>query len=189
MIKSILRPSFIRTALRNSAESSELAVMANSVAVLTLALVLVACAGALKKCETTPHISQPPISWKKGNVILVALLKGGWRLCQRYAFILQRMHKHTLKYNVSFVAVNQRRDNNISKLKSIVNFPVYQDTTSWNLWSKLAGGKDHFLVFDECGLLIAHMKKPNLSKFFRKAWGKVVTAYNKKRCRGKCPSS
>ena len=32
---------------------------------------------ALKKCDTTPYISQPPISWKKGNVIVVALLKAG----------------------------------------------------------------------------------------------------------------
>jgi hypothetical protein len=57
--------------------SSELATMANSVTVLTFALVLVACASALNKCQTTPHIAQPPVSWKKGNVILVALLKGG----------------------------------------------------------------------------------------------------------------
>ncbi|CAB4006016.1 Hypothetical predicted protein [Paramuricea clavata] len=75
-----------------------------------------------------------------------------------------------LKYNVSFVAVNERGDNHISILKKIVSFPVYQDTTSWNLWSKLAGGKDHFLIFDKCGRLIAHMKRPDIRKFFKKTW-------------------
>ena len=74
------------------------------------------------------------------------------------------------RYNVSFVAVNDRADHQISILKRIVKFPVYQDTTSWNLWSKLGGGKDHFLIFDKCGRLFSHMKRPDISKFFKKAW-------------------
>lgn len=105
-------------------------------------------------------------------------------MCRTYATLLESVYKSVDKSQVSFVAINMRGDRNAHRLKNIVNFPVYQDNIMWNIWSKLGGQKDDFLIFNKCGRLIAHMKSPKLNMSFKKrVWKKIKKG---KRCGKKC---
>lgn len=106
-----------------------------------------------------------PIKMARGNVTVVALLLASWPMCQQQAEGLETLRKafhNGGQKDISFIIVNHVRAKDfIDELKRRVSFPVYQDEPTLMIQQKLNGGIDDLFIYDRCGTLVHHMRKPD----------------------------
>ncbi|PIK33681.1 putative selenoprotein P [Apostichopus japonicus] len=107
-------------------------------------------------CPPLDHNRRLPMLNTLGHVTVVALLKSTLESL-RLAFI------EGGNSDIKFLIVNMKGTYPTLYsylLTERVNFPVYQDTDSLNIWSLLDGEKDDMLIYDRCGQLTYHVRMP-----------------------------
>ncbi|XP_063396993.1 selenoprotein P-like [Mytilus trossulus] len=107
-------------------------------------------------------------------------------MCQQQAAGLETIRQEYIAHGrteISFMIVNSKEvPEQIGQLSSRANFPVYQDTSTTNIWNKLNGGKDDVLIYDRCGKLVYFIPFPSsLLRYHLTDWA-IRTAYDTDPC-------
>uniref|UniRef100_A0A8B9G7E2 Selenoprotein P n=1 Tax=Amazona collaria TaxID=241587 RepID=A0A8B9G7E2_9PSIT len=152
---------------------------------LVLALSLLPGGGTENQyCKEPPewHIGdENPMLGSRGSVTVVALLQANLRV---------KLENEGL-VNVSYIIVNhqgsysQRKFHLLQESVSEYITVYQQDEQQDDVWTKLNGNKDDFLIYDRCGRLVYHLGLPYSFLSFDYVEESIKTAYCEKKC-GNC---
>ncbi|XP_061197841.1 selenoprotein Pb-like [Saccostrea echinata] len=102
-------------------------------------------------------------------------------MCQQQAEGLETLKKAFHNggiENISFFIVNHVKGKNfIDELERRVSFPVYQDHPTLMIQQKLNGGIDDLFIYDRCGTLVYHLRKPDSLITAGAMQSKILSAY------------
>ncbi|BFY99183.1 hypothetical protein BsWGS_02223 [Bradybaena similaris] len=108
-----------------------------------------------------------PIASNRGNVLLVALLRGYCSYCVGQARRLETLKSSLASQgynNIAMLVVNGGEElsrSNVQNLIDASNIPVLQDNENHVMFRNVfSGRKDDFVVYDRCGQRVAYIPHP-----------------------------
>uniref|UniRef100_A0A672TUP0 Selenoprotein P n=1 Tax=Strigops habroptila TaxID=2489341 RepID=A0A672TUP0_STRHB len=160
---------------------------------LVLALCLLLGGGTESQyCKEPPewHIGEEnPMLNSRGSVTVVALLQVCF-LDYSPPYLRVKLENEGL-VNISYIVVNhqgsyaQRKFHLLQESVSEYITVYQQDEQQDDVWTKLNGNKDDFLIYDRCGRLVYHLGLPYSFLSFDYVEESIKIAYCEKKC-GNC---